>query len=64
VLANVVDNVKKEFDHYGLTALVGEEHFFDTLPDVLEAYHSEINQAVEEPTKEENIISSTPSNEP
>ena len=63
VLANVVDNVKKELDHYGLTDLIGEEYFFDTLPDILIAYQNEINQAVEEPTKEENIISSTPSNE-
>ena len=64
VLSNVVDNFKKELDHYGLTALIGEEHFFDTLPEVLEAYQNEINQAVEEPAREENIISSTPSNEP
>ncbi len=63
VLSNVVDNVKKELDHYGLTALIGEEHFFDTLPEVLEAYQNEINQAVEESAREENIISSTPSNE-
>ena len=60
VLSNVVDNVKKELDHYGLTALIGEEHFFDTLPEILEAYQNEINQKVEEPTREENIISSTP----
>ena len=33
VVANVADNVKKELDHYGLTALIGEEHFFDTLPE-------------------------------
>ncbi len=64
VLANVADNVKKELDHYGLTALIGEEHFFDTLPEILEAYQNEINQAVEEPVREENIISSTPFNEP
>jgi sulfate permease, SulP family len=63
VLSNVVDNVKKELDHYGLTALIGKEHFFDTLPDILDAYQNEINQAVEEPTMEENIISSTPPNE-
>ena len=64
VLSNVADNVMKELDHYGLTALIGEEHFFDILPEVLEAYQNEINQAVEEPTMEENITSSTPSNEP
>ena len=63
VLSNVVDTVKKELDHYGLTALIGEEHFFDTLPEMLDAYQKEINQAVEEPSREENIISSTPTNE-
>jgi len=64
VLANVVANVKNKLDHCGLTALIGEEHFFDTLPEVLEAYQNEINQAVEEPASEENILSSTPPNEP
>jgi sulfate permease, SulP family len=63
VLCNVVDNVKKEFDHYGLTTLIGEEHFYETLPDILEAYQKEINKPVEEPAQEENPISSTPSNE-
>ena len=63
VLSNVVDNVKKELDHYGLTDLIGEEHFFDTLPDILIAYQNEINQAVEGPSREGNSISSTPSNE-
>ena len=63
VLVNVVENVKKELDHHGLTALIGEEHFFDWLPDVLVAYQKEINQPVEEPTQEENPISSSPSNE-
>src|SRR5262249_4110394 len=33
VLANVVENVKKELDHYGLAELIGEEHFFDSLPE-------------------------------
>ena len=51
VLANVVDNVKKELDHYGLTDLIGEEYFFDTLPEILVAYQNEINQAVEGPSK-------------
>ncbi len=63
VLSNVVDNVKKELDHYGLTDLIGEEYFFDTLPDILIAYQNEINQAVEGPSREGNSISSTPSNE-
>ena len=63
LLSNVVDNVKKQLDHYGLTALIGEEHFFDTLPEILDAYQKEINQAKEEPARQENIISSTPSNE-
>jgi len=62
-LANVVDNVKQELDHYGLTALIGEEHFFEWLPDVLEAYQKVISQPAEEPTQEENPISSSPSNE-
>jgi SulP family sulfate permease len=64
VLANVVDSVKKELDHYGLTALIGEEHFFDTLPEILEAYQNEFNQAVAEPIRQENTKPSTPSNEP
>ncbi len=55
VLSNVVDNVQKDFDHYGLTALIGEEHFFDTLPEILEAYQNEFNKVVEEPITEENI---------
>jgi len=63
VLSNVVDDVKKELDHYGLTDLIGEEHFFDTLPEILHAYQNEINQAVEGSSKEGNITSSTPSNE-
>jgi SulP family sulfate permease len=63
VLANVVDNVKKELDHYGLTTIIGEEYFFDTLPDILEAYLNQINHATEEPDMDENIISSTPTNE-
>ncbi len=63
VLSNVVYNVKKELDHYGLTALIGEEHFFDTLPKILEAYQNEINQAVDESGGKENIISPTPTNE-
>jgi sulfate permease, SulP family len=64
VLANVVDNVKKELDHYGLTTMIGEEYFFDTLPDILEAYLNQINHATEEPAMQENSLSSTPSNEP
>jgi SulP family sulfate permease len=63
VLANVVDNVKIELDHYGLMTLIGEEHFYDNLAEVLEAYEKEINQAKKEPAREENVISSTPSNE-
>ena len=63
VLANVVDNVKTELEHYGLTVLIGEEHFYDDLAEVLKAYEKEINQAKEEPARQEDIISSTPSNE-
>jgi SulP family sulfate permease len=63
LLSNVVDNVQKELDHYGLTALIGKEHFYDNLGEVLEAYQKETNQAVEEPAREENIMSPAPSNE-
>jgi sulfate permease, SulP family len=63
LLSNVVDNVQKQLDHYGLTALIGEERFYDNLAEVLEAYQKQTNQAVEEAAGEENILSSTPSNE-
>ena len=63
VLANVVDTVKKDLDHYGLTDLIGEEHFFDTLPEILEAYQQEFNLVVEAPVIEETILPSIPTNE-
>jgi len=63
LLSGVVDNVQKQLDHYGLTALVGEEHFYDNLAEVLEAYQKETNRMPEEPDSEENITSSAPSNE-
>jgi high affinity sulfate transporter 1 len=63
VLANVVVNVKKELDHYGLTDLIGEEHFFDSLPEILEAYQREMEPIVEAPVGEEQAMSSTHSNE-
>jgi sulfate permease, SulP family len=63
LLSNVVDNVQRQFDHYGLTALIGEEHFYDNLAEVLEAYQKETNRMPEEPDSEENITSSAPSNE-
>ena len=64
LLSNVVDNVKKQLDHYGLTTLIDEKHFYDNLAEVLEAYQQQTNQTVEEPARERNVISSTPSNEP
>ena len=63
LLSNVVDIVQKQLDHYGLTALIGEEHFYDNLAEVLEAYQKETNLTPEEPASEENITSSAPSNE-
>ncbi len=44
VLSNVIEDVKKELDRYGLTKLIGEEHFYDSLPDVLEAYRKQTNK--------------------
>jgi MFS superfamily sulfate permease-like transporter len=63
LLSNVADNVQKQLDHYGLTALIGEEHFYDNLAEVLEAYQKETNRTPEEPASEENTTSSAPSNE-
>ena len=48
--SNVIDDVKKELDRYGLTKLVGKEHIYDSLPDVLAAYRKETKQVEEEPT--------------
>jgi SulP family sulfate permease len=62
LLSNVADNVKKQLDHYGLTALIGEDYFYDNLAEVLEAYQKQTNQAVGEPASKENILSSSPSN--
>jgi sulfate permease, SulP family len=63
LFSNVVDNVQEQLDHYGLTALIGEEHIYDNLAEVLEAYQNETNQAAKVPVTEENITSSTPANE-
>lgn len=49
VFSNVIDHVRKEIDRYGLTKLIGEEHIFDSLPDVLDAYRKE-NKPVETAT--------------
>ncbi len=54
VISGVPDNTRKELDRYGLTQLIGEEHFYDGVPEVLEAYQKETNQAAGEPAKEEN----------
>jgi len=53
----VVEIVQKQLDHYGLTALIGEEHFYDNLAEVLEAYQKETNLTPEESASEENITS-------
>jgi len=63
LLSNVADNVQKQLDHYGLTALIGKERFYDNLAEVLEAYQKETNRTPEEPASEENTTSSAPSNE-
>jgi high affinity sulfate transporter 1 len=63
LLSNVADNVKKQLDHYGLTALIGENNFYDNLTELLVAYQQAISQATEEPPKEENITSSAPTKE-
>jgi high affinity sulfate transporter 1 len=58
LLSNVVDVVQKQLDHYGLTALIGEEHFYDTLAEVLEAYQQETNRTQVLPACEESRTSS------
>jgi hypothetical protein len=35
MFSNVIDDVRKELDRYGLTKLIGEEHIYVSLPDVL-----------------------------
>jgi SulP family sulfate permease len=46
VLSGVTGNARKELDRYGLTKLIGEDHFYEGVPEVLEAYQKEANQAV------------------
>jgi SulP family sulfate permease len=62
VISGVTGNGLKELDRYGLTQLIGEEHFYDGVPEVLEAYYEaydkEANLALGEPAKEENGKSS------
>lgn len=50
VFSNATDHVKKELDRYSLTKLIGEEHIYESLPDVLAAYRKETNYVEEEPT--------------
>ncbi len=38
VFAEVDDAVRAELDRSGITALVGEDAYFESLPDVLSAY--------------------------
>jgi SulP family sulfate permease len=49
VFSNVIDDVRMELDRFGLTKLVGEEHVYNSLPDVLEAYRKETKQVETEP---------------
>ena len=56
LLAHEAARTKKQLDHYGLTVLIGQEHFYDNLAEVLEAYQKETNRTSEEPAGEENII--------
>lgn len=53
VFSNVIDHVKQELDRYGLTKLIGEEHIYTSLPDMLAAYRKETNQVKGDPTGEE-----------
>jgi high affinity sulfate transporter 1 len=41
VFVNVIDHVRQELDRNGLTELIGEEHLYTSLPDMLAAYHKE-----------------------
>ena len=63
VFSNVIEDVKKELDRHGLTKLIGEEHFYDSLPEVLAAYRKETNQVEGELAREENKTSLTPPND-
>ncbi|MGZ3611436.1 MAG: SulP family inorganic anion transporter [Ktedonobacteraceae bacterium] len=45
VFSNVIEDVRREIDRFGLTKLIGEEHIYDSLPDVLDAYRKENKQA-------------------
>jgi high affinity sulfate transporter 1 len=44
VFTNVIERVKGELDRYGLTKLIGEEHIFSSLPDMLAAYRKHIGE--------------------
>jgi MFS superfamily sulfate permease-like transporter len=57
VFANVIDHVKQELDRYGLTELIGEEHLYGSLPDMLAAYRKENNQGEGEPASDESTES-------
>lgn len=49
VFVNVIEHVKEELDRYGLAGLIGEEHLYASLPDMLAAYQKETNQVTGEP---------------
>jgi high affinity sulfate transporter 1 len=63
VISGVPDNTRKELDRFGLTQFIGEEHFYDGVPEMLEAYQQETKQAAGEPAKEGNEQSSDGSDE-
>lgn len=63
LLSNVANNVDKQLDHYGLAELIGDEHIYDNLAEVLEAYQKQASPAAEESPSEGNITSPAPSSE-
>ena len=50
VFSNVIEDVRREIDRFGLTKLIGEEHIYASLLDVLEAYRKENKQVETEPS--------------
>jgi hypothetical protein len=48
VLCDIEPRVREELDTYGLTAVIGEDHLFDGVPEVLAAYR-QLPPAANEP---------------
>ena len=38
-IAEASDSLKRELDRFGITARIGEDHYFDTVARALEAFH-------------------------